>query len=74
MINLLKAKAPLKFLCLIVLGTFVFASIHCGVKGRPQVPEYPPFIGRGLLHSERAVPLPASKPLPKSTPQSGKTN
>jgi hypothetical protein len=39
-------------------------GISCGVKGRPQIPDYPPDIGRGLVEQE----LPSPSPLPIVNP------
>lgn len=54
-------------LCILALASL--ALIHCGVKGHPQVPDYPPFIGRGLLEpQETPIPSPTLIPIaPEST-------
>lgn len=39
----------------------------CGVKGRPLPPEYPPYIGRGMIE-ESSHPEVTKTPLPE-TPQ-----
>ena len=44
-------------------------AVGCGVKGRPTVPEHPPFIRKGLAPSaESLVASPTPTPSPISSP------
>jgi hypothetical protein len=49
--------------CPFVFVVLLFAGTGCGVKGRPQVPDYTPTIGRGLIESD-ATPSPTPSPSP----------
>ncbi len=51
-----------KYYLLIGVVSIVFCSFGCGVKGNPQPPDTPPYIGNGLLGSPDSQKLPETSP------------
>ncbi len=59
-----------RFLYVGILAFGLFVLTDCGVKGQPQFPDYPAYIGKGLIEAEEAhTVIPSPTPLvPVITP------